>query len=79
MANSVSPKLVPYEHDRWRYDLSTYYPMAFIQDDSNPSSLRERALNKGQLVGFFMRPHSTQVGSGYIRIPEMTPEVTDGA
>jgi hypothetical protein len=75
MADNV--KLEPYEHERWRYDVQTYYPLAYIQDDSNPSSLRERALNKGQLVAFFMRPHSTQNGSGYVRIPQI--EVINGA
>lgn len=70
MANSLkAPPVQPCEHATWRSEVLMWYPEAFIQDDSTPSSLRERVLHKGQLVAFFMRPHSTGKGSGYIREP----------
>lgn len=70
-----APKMQPYEQDSWRAEVQSYYPEAFIQDDSTPSALRARALHRGSLVGFFLRSYSSGQGSGYVRIPE----VSDGA
>lgn len=63
------PTLEPCQHESWRTQVMTNYPLAVIQDDSGPSAFRERALNKGQLVGFFMRPHITGEGAGYVIYP----------
>lgn len=60
------PILEPCEHEAWRTQVMGYYPVAVIQDDSSTSAFRERALNKGKLVGFFMRPHITGTGTGYV-------------
>lgn len=56
----------PYEHDFWRREVVTRYPHAYFQDDSTPSGFRERALDRGHVAGFFMRPHATGLGSGYV-------------
>jgi hypothetical protein len=68
MANRITrPALTPFDHDHWRSEVLSYYPEAFMQDDSTTSGLRERALCKGQLVGFFLRSHGTGQGCGYVK------------
>lgn len=64
-----SPVMVPTEHDQWRAQVLMFYPSAFIQDESTPSALRERAIHQRQIVAFFLRPHSTGEGKGYIVDP----------
>lgn len=64
-----TPVMVPTERERWRTEVQAFYPDAFIQDDSTPQALRERAINKARIVGFFLRPHSTGEGKGYILDP----------
>lgn len=66
------PVMVPVEREQWKSQVQMFYPDAFIQDDSTPSAVRERAINQSRIVGFFMRPHSTGRAMGYILDPEET-------
>lgn len=61
--------MVPSQHDQWKAQVLMFYPEAFIQDESTPSALRERAIHQRQIVGFFLRPHSSGEGRGYIVDP----------
>jgi len=71
MENRVkAPQMVPVDREQWKSQVQMFYPEAFIQDDSTPSAIRERAIHKARIVGFFMRPHSTGQATGYILDPE---------
>jgi len=70
MANRiVAPALIPFDHEQWRSEVLSYYPQAFMQDDSTTSGLRERAIFEGKIVGFFLRSRSTGHGRGYVKAP----------
>lgn len=67
-----TPAMIPVEREQWRQQVQMFYPDAFIQDDSTPSAIRERAIHHARIVGFLMRPHSTGQTTGYILDPEET-------